>query len=250
MNARFSFVLPMFMAVASACGEPVSVTADPIAIDTTSGRIVIGSCDVAYGTDLVGGAEDATVSLYRVYNAGTEQVVSSKVETAGSDGVVTLTPEAGRPSAFRLAMCSEKDGALLGELTCDLAFGIATAAEPVRADTTTNSLQVAIQESEILPLTYDAAWADGAVSSLMQAVSSLMQVVTRTRPKRGPVTISTNDIATVSGTGAYQWNGAKEDGYRTLLLTLLDASGAALGETIATSEFEVRVPPGLCIILR
>ena len=243
MNARFSFALSMFMAAASACGESVSLTADPIAIDTTSGRIVIGSCGVAYGTDLVGGAEDATVSLYRIYNAGTEQVVSSKVETAGSDGVATLTPEAGRPSAFRLAMCSEKDGALLGELTCDLAFGIATAAEPVRADTTTNSLQVAIQESEILPLTYDAAWADGAVSSLMQ-------VVTRTRPKRGPVTISTNDITTVSGAGVYQWNGAKEDGYRTLLLTLLDASGVTVGETIATSEFEVRVPPGLCIILR
>lgn len=93
------------------------------------------------------------------------------------------------------------------------------------------------------PLIYDAAWADGAVSSLMQ-------VVTRTRSKRGPVTVSTNDIATVSGAGVYQWNGAKEDGYRTLLLTLLDASGTVLGETIATSEFEVRVPPGLCIILR
>ena len=237
----------MFALVAAFGVQGATLTSSPFVLDTTHRRTVGSPMTVPYSPLWVDGASDgATVTLEKVYYVGMEQVSTSTVVAATSvAGTVAIAAEAESPAAMRLVMRVEQDGATLGLFARDLAFGVtAASARAFDVDSRANTLQLAVDaEPASLPLAYDVAWMAGVVSQRLD-------VVTRTYARRGHAeTVTTNSIVSLDGSGVYDWNRWRVDGYRTLLLTALDAGGAPLGEPL-TASFGVVLPVGTALLFR
>ena len=190
--------------------------------------------------------DGASVKVVRILHPTEESATATVIAQASSDGSVTVERGADEPAAFRLVMTVEKDnGEVLAESVRDLSFGASADSAAFFADSRTNSVQLAVNaKPNSIPLSYSTTWADGAASSAIE-------VVTRTRPKRGPVTVTTNAVVTaLQGTGDFDWTGIYEDGFRKLILTQFDANGVALGGPLESEEFDVKVPLGLLLLLR
>ena len=229
-----------------AFGGP-TMTSAPFDLDTAPGTVVYAPCHINYSPTWIDGvdADGANVAIYAVACAGQEQPVTSLVYRAAADakGVYAYTPGEEAPETVRLVMSVEKGAAVLGTLVQDVAFGTTATLGGVSADSRANALQEVADATGGVPIAYDVAWQEGAVSALIQCVR-------RTREKYGPVVVTTNDIATVAHNGVHQWTVPNEDGFNQLLVTMKDASGDPVGETLASAWFEKCVPRGFLLMFR
>lgn len=224
-----------------------TMTSATFDLDTTPGVAVYGSCSVNYSPSWIDGVDvtGASVAIYETAHAGTEQSVKTLLYRASADesGTFTYVPAVGTPDAVRLEMSVERDGNVLGTLSRDMAFG----ARGTKAGFAPDSRAVAVQEvadqTGKVPVAFDVAWREGAASAVLSSVN-------RTREKRGPVVVTTNTVATLTGSGVREWTVPRVDGFDRLLLTFLDGDGNPLGETLESAWFEKSVPLGLLVILR
>ena len=114
----------------------------------------------------------------------------------------------------------------------------------VSADSREGAVQEVANATGKVPYAYDLAWTDGAAAMRVDWVN-------RTREKRGPVVVTTNEVAAaLSGMGTSEWTVPNEDGFDKLLLTFLDNSGNPIGEPLESPWFEKYVPLGMMLLIR
>ena len=221
------------------------------AIDTTeggvSGRVVAQATVVCSAAAVLGDDADmtgVTTKLYCVEPAGAPGATTNMVATAtGSDvsPYVWSMGEAG-PRSATFVLQAYRNGEEEGDaLSKDISFGIMSAAAEADAwDSRTNSLQLAFDAGQSLPLEYDTAWADGSAAARLSVASTAIY--------GNPVSTITNVISTVDGNGTYAYRSGTGNCDYTLICELLYADGEVI-DTLSAS-YVSRVPKGLKIILK
>ena len=221
------------------------------AIDTTeggvSGRVVAQATVVCSASAVLGNDADmagVTTKLYRVEPAGVPGATTNLVATAtGSDvsPYVWSMGEAG-PRSATFVLQAYRNGVEEGDaLARDVSFGVMSAAAEADAwDSRTNSLQLAFDVGQSLPLAYDTAWADGSAAARLSVASTAIY--------GNPVVTTTNVISMASGNGTYAYRSGTGNCDYTLICELLDADGEVI-DTLSAS-YVSRVPKGLKIILK
>lgn len=223
-----------------------TMTSETFDLDTMPGAAVYGSCSIGYSPAWIEGVDGtgASVAIYAIAHAGTEQPVKTLLHRAAADesGTFVYVPVAGTPDAVRLEMSVERDGDVLGTLVRDVAFGAYGAKTGFASDSRDVAVQEVADATGKVPVAFDVAWREGAESALLAYVN-------RTREKRGPVVVTTNTVATLTGSGVSEWTVPSVDGFDRLLLMFLDGEGNPLGETLASAWFEKHVLRGFILIL-
>jgi len=236
------------LALASAAAGAPTATSERFVLNTAPTHVVTSPLTIGYAPTWIDGVDGsgASVAVYAVAHAGTEQSATTLVHRASADatGVCTYLPSPGSPEAVRLVMSVEKGTSVLGTLTRDVAFGFFGTTTGVAADSRAAALQEVADATGRVPVAYDAAWVDGAVKMRLESVN-------RTRGKRSPSVVTTNVVASaLSGAGVQAWTVPLDDGFDRLLLTFLDAGGQPVGETLESPWFEKCAPPGFLLLLR
>jgi len=240
----FSFVSLALASVATGASTATSETFD---LDTVPTYVVSAPLSINYSPTWIDGVDGtgAAAAIYAVAHAGMEQPVTTLVYRAAADatGTCTYSPLGGT-NVLRLVLSVEKDSAVLGSLTRDVAFGVSGTKASFSADSRTTAIQAVADATGKVPVAYDATWTSGAVSMRLDAVN-------RTREKRGPVVVTTNAVASaLIGADVQEWTVPNEDGFDRLLLTFLDGNGQPVGETLESPWFEKFVPRGLLLLFR
>jgi hypothetical protein len=221
------------------------------AIDTTeggvSGRVVAKATVVCSAAAVLGDDADmtgVTTKLYCVEPAGVPGATTSQVASATGSEVSSYIWNIGEagPRSATFVLQAYRNGVEEGDaLSKDVSFGIMSAAAEADAwDSRTNSLQLAFDAGQSLPLAYDTAWADGAASARLSVASTAIY--------GNPVATVTNVISTMSGNGTYSYRSRAGNCDYTLICELLDAEGAVIDTQLAS--YVSRVPKGLKIILK
>ena len=235
-----------------ACAETVGQCQAPAtAIDTTeggvSGRVVAQATVVCSAAAALGDDADTTgvtAKLYRVEPAGVPGATTSLVATvSGSEASAYVWDigEAGPRSATFVLQAYRNDAEEGDALVRDVSFGVMSAAAAGGAwDSRTDSLQLAFDSGGSLPLAYDTAWADGAMSARLSVASTAIY--------GNPVATTTNVLDTVSGTGTYAYRSGTGNCDYTLICELLDAEGDVIDTQSAS--YASRVPIGIRIIFK
>ena len=234
------------------CAETVGqCQASATAIDTTegnvSGRVVAQATVVCSAAAALGDGADTTgvtAKLYRVEPAGVPGATTSLVATVtGSDTSAYIWDigEAGPRSATFVLQAYRNDVEEGDALARDVSFGVVSAAAAGGAwDSRTNSLQLAFAAGQSLPLAYDTARADGAMSArLSVAITAIYG---------NPIATTTNVIDTVYGKGTYDYRSGTGNRDYTLICELLDAEGDVIDTQSAS--YASRVPIGIRIIFK
>lgn len=239
------FLSVAFTGLAFGAQTMTSATFD---LDTAPVSTVYAPCAINYSPTWVDGVDGsgAAVAIYAVAHVGQEQPVTTLVCRAAADakGTYAYTPAEDAAVAIRLVMAVEKDGEALGVLAHDVAFGTSATLTGVSADSREGAVQEVANATGKVPYAYDLAWADGAAAMRVDWVN-------RTREKRGPVVVTTNEVAAaLSGMGTSEWTVPNEDGFDKLLLTFLDNSGNPIGEPLESPWFEKYVPLGMMLLIR
>lgn len=243
-SSVISVLAATFAGVVLADQTMTSATFD---LDTAPVTTVHAPCAIGYSPLWIEGVDSAgaSVAIYAVAHVGTERPVTTLVYRAAIDakGVYSYTPDEGGPDAVRLVMALEKDGAVLGTLAHDVAFGTYAELSGVSADTREVSLQEVADTTGIVPFVYDTAWMEGA---------ALVRVdwVNRTREKYGPVVTTTNEVAKLSEAGVRNWAVPNEDGFDRLVMRFFDTEGVEIGEPLESRWLEKYVPRGMILMLR
>ena len=221
------------------------------AIDTTeggvSGRVVAQATVVCSAAAVLGDDADmagVTTKLYCVEPAGVPGATTNLV--ASVDGLdvspyVWSMGEGGTRSAT-FVLQAYRNGVEEGyALAKDVSFGVMSAAAVGGVlDSRTNSLQLAFDAGQSLPLAYDTAWADGSAAARLSVASTAIY--------GNPVVTKTNAIDTVYGNGTCVYRSGAGNCDYTLICELLDADGDVIDTLLAS--YVSRVPKGLKIILK
>ena len=235
-----------------ACAENAGQCQAPAtAIDTTeggvSGRVASQATVVCSAAAVLGDGADmtgVTAKLYRVEPAGVPGATTSLVATVAGSDTSAYTWDIGEagPRAATFVLQAYRNDAEEGDaLVRDVSFGVASAAAAGGAwDSRTDSLQLAFASGQSLPLAYDTAWADGAMSARLSVASTAIY--------GNPVATTTNVLDTVSGTGTYAYRSGTGNCDYTLICELLDAEGDVI-DTLSAS-YASRVPIGIRIIFK
>ena len=221
------------------------------AIDTTeggvSGRVVARATVVCSAAAALGDDADTTgvtTKLYCVEPAGVPGATTSLVASVTGSDVMSYEWSMGEagPRSATFVLQAYRDGAEeVIALTKDVSFGIMSAAAEADAwDSRTNSLQLAFDAGQPLPLAYDTAWADGSAAARLSVASTAIY--------GNPVVTITNVISTVYGNGTYAYRSGAGNCDYTLICELLDAEGDVIDTQLAS--YVSRVPKGLKIILK
>ena len=225
--------------------------ASATAIDTTeggvSGRVVAQATVVCSAAEVLGDDADmtgVTTKLYCVEPAGVPGATRSLVATVTGSDTSTYIWDIGEdgPRSATFVLQAYTNGVEAGvALARDVSFGVMSAAvEEDAFDSRTNSLQLAFDAGQSLPLVYDTAWAEGAVAARLSVESTFIY--------GNPVVTVTNLIGTVYGKGAYAYRSGAGNRDYTLICELLDAEGVVIDTQVAS--YASRVPKGLKIILK
>ena len=221
------------------------------AIDTTeggvSGRVVAKATVVCSAAAVLGDDADTTgvtAKLYRVEPAGVPGATTSLVASVTGSDVLSYEWSMGEagPRSATFVLQAYRNGVEEGDaLARDVSFGVmSAAAEGGILDSRTNSLQLAFDIGQSLPLAYDTAWADGSVAARLSVASTAIY--------GNPVSTITNVISTVYGNGTYAYRSGTGNCDYTLICELLDAEGDVIDTQLAS--YVSRVPKGLKIILK
>ena len=225
--------------------------ASATAIDTTeggvSGRVVAQATVVCSAAAALGDDADTTgvtTKLYCVEPAGvpgaTTTLVASVTGSEVSSYIWNMGDAGPRSATFVLQAYRNGTEEVIA-LTKDVSFGIMSAAAEADAwDSRTNSLQLAFDAGQSLPLAYDTDWVAGAVLARLSVASTAIY--------GNPVATVTNVIGTVSGNGTYSYRSRAGNCDYTLICELLDAEGVVIDTQLAS--YVSRVPKGLKIILK
>jgi len=234
------------------CAETVGQCQAPAtAIDTTeggvSGRAVAQATVVCSAAAALGDGADTTgvtAKLYCVEPAGVPGATTSLVATVtGSDSSVYIwdIDEAGPRSATFVLQAYRNDAEEGDALARDVSLGVVSAAAAGGAfDSRRDSLQLAFDAGQSLPLAYDTAWADGAMSARLSVASTAIY--------GSPTATMTNVIGTVYGKGTYAYRSGAGNRDYTLICELLDAEGDVIDTQLAS--YASRGPIGTVIIFR
>ena len=249
---RLAALSGMVVLALGVCAETVGQCQAPAtAIDTTeggvSGRVVAQATVVCSAAAALGDGADTTgvtAKLYRVEPAGVPGATTSLVATVtGSDtsAYVWDIGEAGPRSATFVLQAYRNDAEEGDALARVVSFGVVSAAAVGGVlDSRRDSLQLAVDAGQSLPLAYDTAWADGAMSVRLSVASTDIY--------GDPIATTTNVIDTVYGKGTYAYMSRIGNYDYTLICELLDAEGDVIDTQSAS--YASRMPFGMLIIFR
>ena len=231
--------------VAMADAETASATAAKIAVNTFSGEIrAVAPKDIEY-SPLWGGVtnEGAYVVIEKVEHAGMFNAVTSTVATCAADAesAYSFSPGAEDSPCVRFVhRVYDVGGTEIGTpLERDVAFGVMSSpSSAVRADSRTNSLQLAASEIHPISLAYSTDWTTNVTSVAISAISL---------SNEGGEATATNTVfsAAADAEGSTPL-GNVGIGWWRLLYRLADGSGNTLLEYL-TDEF--KMPGGFIMIV-
>lgn len=241
-----SICLSLLAAIGSAKAEMASATAAKIVVNACDGELrAIAPKNIEY-SPLWSGVTNAGsyVVIEKIEHAGMFNAVTSTVTTCAADAesAYSFSPgEEDSPCVRLVHRVYDGGGTEIGTpLERDVSFGVVSSpSSAVRADSRTNSLQVAASERLPIDLAYSTEWTTNVASVAISAISL---------SGKGGEATATNAVfsasANVEGSTPLCNVGI---GWRRLLYRLNDDSGNLLLEYL-TDEF--RIPGGLTLIFR
>ena len=232
--------------VAMADAETASATAAKIAVNTCRGEIrTVAPTDIEY-SPLWGGVtnEGAYVVIEKVEHAGMFNAVTSIVTTCAVDAenAYSFSPgEEDSPCVRFIHRVYDDGGTEIGTpLERDVAFGVMSSpSSAVRADSRTNSLQLAASERLPISLAYSTEWTTNVASVAISVISLSGE---------GGEGLATNTVfsAVADAEGSTPLCNVGI-GWRRLLYRLADSSGNTILEYL-TDEF--KKPGGLILTVK